>query len=109
MLLAYYINAHICYTHTSNSTHNKYIVKPTQGIVVIQGMIIVTWCQEHKIGVRMLQVKKVKKYVIQKEKMTEQVITSEAIAKAVAEATRIMIPTVAEMQVQDQKVNEDSN
>ena len=32
--------------------------------------------------------------------MVEQVITSEAIAKAVAEATRIAIQTMAEMQVQ---------
>ena len=32
--------------------------------------------------------------------MAEQVITSEAIAKAVAEAARITILTMAEMQVQ---------
>ena len=32
--------------------------------------------------------------------MAEQLITSEAIAKAVAEATRIVIQTMAEMQVQ---------
>ena len=32
--------------------------------------------------------------------MAEQVITSEAIIKAVAEASRIMIQTMAEMRVQ---------
>ena len=32
--------------------------------------------------------------------MAEQVITSEAIAKAVTEATRIVIQTMAQMQVQ---------
>ena len=31
-----------------------------QGIVIIQGKIIITWCQECKIGVKILLVKKVK-------------------------------------------------
>ena len=61
---------------------------------------IITWCQECKLGVKILLVKKVEKKVRQIVKMAEQIMASEAIAKAVVKATRIVIQTMAEMQVQ---------
>ena len=82
-----------------NSTCNKYIVKRMQGIVIIQGMTNITWCPECKLEVKRLQVTKVENKS-DKEKMAEQVITSEAIMKAVADATRIMIQMMVEMQAQ---------
>ena len=60
-------------------------------------MITITWCQECKMGVKTLQVKNKSD---KKKKMTEQVMASEAITKAVEKATRIAIETMAEVQVQ---------
>ena len=63
-------------------------------------MINITWCWECKIGVKIVLIKKKLKISQTNREMAEQVITSEAIVKAVVETTRIAIQTMAEMQAQ---------